>query len=102
MTGVEPRVAQLGVHDPASRGAQHMSSVISRDSGARSSTLEPERAATILQSRFRGHRVRQVARGASARLVADQEESDASRAHALPTEPSFESGDKSVLDLEVG
>lgn len=133
--GVEPRVAKLdndiinddrqnglaGTADAANIGCvqhstlheqgHHPSFAISRDSGARGpSSLGPDGAATLLQSRFRGYRSRRLVAndcagirgGAGARKGdgdADHDLALAQKGYAVGGAEGRE--ERSVLDLEV-
>lgn len=56
---IEPRLVDLDDGNTVRRGIHNASSAVSRDTGARGpSALGPDSAATLLQSSFRGYRLR--------------------------------------------
>lgn len=107
--GVEPRLAKLEDDGGGDAGLRHPSAAVARDSYARArstSELGHDAAARLLQSRYRGYRLRKYGGlGSVVSGTSSHEEQEEDERHLHTTRPaagrSGMDGKCSVLDLEV-
>ena len=112
--GVEPRLAKLEDDGGGDTGPRHPSAAVARDSYARersASELGHDAAARLLQSRYRGYRLRKrggvggVESGTSSHEEEEEEEEEEDGRQLYTTRPAAGSSgmdaECSVLDLEV-